>query len=144
MKFIYYEKDIILNHLKYELELLKRFDLLNCNAAVTPIKTNHKLDSNSEGDKVDATIFKKLVGSLRYLCNTIPHIFYEVGIVSRFISKPKWSHCQATVRILSYIKGTLKYGVLFLLEERLIQSWCVTQTLIGVEKKLTEELLLGI
>lgn len=113
MKFIYYEKDIILNHLKYELELLKRFDLLNCNAAVTPIKTNHKLDSNSEGDDVDVITFKLLVSSLRYLCNTISDICYAVKMVSRFMSKPNWSHYQAIVRIQRYIKGTLKYVVLF-------------------------------
>ena len=29
------------------------------------------------------------------------------------MSKPKWSHYQAAVRILRYVKGTLKYGVLF-------------------------------
>ncbi|XP_050915477.1 secreted RxLR effector protein 161-like [Lathyrus oleraceus] len=34
-------------------------------------------------------------------------------MVSRFMNKPKWPHYQATVRILRYIKGTLKYGVLF-------------------------------
>ena len=29
------------------------------------------------------------------------------------MSNPKWSHYQAAVRILRYIQGTLKYGVLF-------------------------------
>ncbi|KAK2439768.1 hypothetical protein QL285_011252 [Trifolium repens] len=72
-----------------------------------------KLDSDSDGEDVYATTFKQLVGSLRYLCNTIPDICYAVGMVSRFMSKPKWSHYQAAVRILRYIKGTLKHGVLF-------------------------------
>ena len=53
------------------------------------------------------------MGSLSYLCNTKPDIFYAVGMISRFMSKPKWSHYQAAVTILRYIKGTLKYGVLF-------------------------------
>ena len=80
---------------------------------MTPSETNHKLDSDSDGDSVDATTFKQFVGSLRYLCNTRPDICYAVGMVSRFMSNPKWSHYQAAVRILRYIKGTLKYGVLF-------------------------------
>ncbi|XP_050888787.1 uncharacterized mitochondrial protein AtMg00810-like [Lathyrus oleraceus] len=113
MEFMYYEKGIILHQLKYELELLKRFELLNCKTAATPSETNHKLDSDSEDGDVDATTFKKLVGSLRYLYNTRPDICYAVGMVSRFISKPKWSHYQSAVRILRYIKGTLEYGVLF-------------------------------
>ena len=62
---------------------------------------------------MDATTFKQMVGSLRYLCNARPDICYAVGMVSRFMSKSKWSHYQAAVRILRYVKGTLKYGVLF-------------------------------
>lgn len=62
---------------------------------------------------VEATIFKQLVGSLRYLCNTRPDICYAVGMVSRLMNKPKWSYYQVAVRILRYIKETLKYGALF-------------------------------
>ncbi|XP_050897717.1 uncharacterized mitochondrial protein AtMg00810-like [Lathyrus oleraceus] len=91
----------------------KRFELTNCKTAITPVETNHKLNSDAEGDDVDAITFKQLVGSLRYLCNTRPNIYYAVGMVSRFMNKPKWSHYQVVVRILRYIKGTLKYGVLF-------------------------------
>ncbi|XP_050874999.1 secreted RxLR effector protein 161-like [Lathyrus oleraceus] len=110
---MYYEKGIIFQQLKYELELLKRFELTNCKTTITPIETNHKLDSDVEGDDVDPTTFKHLVGSLRYLYNTRPGIRYEVGMVNRFMSKQKWSHYQAVIMILRYIKGTLKYGVLF-------------------------------
>ncbi|XP_050877091.1 uncharacterized mitochondrial protein AtMg00810-like [Lathyrus oleraceus] len=113
MKIMYSKKGIILHQLKYKLELLKIFELLNFKVMVTPSETKQKLDYDHEGDDVDATTFKQLVGSLRYLCNTIPDIFYVVGMVNRFLSKPKWSHYQAVVRILRYIKGTLKYGVFF-------------------------------
>lgn len=40
-------------------------------------------------------------------------ICYAVGIVCRFMSKPKWSHYQDAVKILRYVKGTLKHGILF-------------------------------
>src|SRR4051812_49356764 len=113
MEILYSEDGIILHQLKYELELLKKFKLENYKAVVTPSETNQKLDSDSEGEDVDTTIFKQLVGSLRYLCNTRPDICYAVGFVSRFTSKPKWSHYQAAVRILRYIKGTLKFGIVF-------------------------------
>jgi hypothetical protein len=113
MEILYSEEGIILHQMKYELELLKRFKLENCKVVVTPSETNHKLDSDSDGEDVDATTFKQLVGSLRYLCNTRPNICYGVGVVSRFMSKPKWSHYQAAIRILRYVKGTLKFGVLF-------------------------------
>ena len=113
MEFMYSEKGIILHQMKYELELLKRFELENCKVAITPADTNQKLDSDSAGEDVDATTFKQMVGSMRYLCNTIPDICYAIGMISRFMSKPKWSHYQAAVRIQRYVKGTLKYEVLF-------------------------------
>ncbi|XP_050915901.1 uncharacterized mitochondrial protein AtMg00810-like [Lathyrus oleraceus] len=126
MEFMYSEKGIILHNLKFELKLLKRFELLNCKAVVTPAETNHKLDFDSKGDDVDATTFKQLVGSLSYLCNTRPNIFYAVGIVSRFMNKPKWSDYQAVAMILRYIKGTLKYGGLFPVDEKSNSElrWC--------------------
>ncbi|XP_050909951.1 secreted RxLR effector protein 161-like [Lathyrus oleraceus] len=113
MEIMYSKKSIILHQLKYKVELLKRFELLNYKVDVTPADTNQKLDFDSVGDDVDATMFKQLVGSMRYLCNTRPDICHAVGMLSRLMSKPKWSHYQAAVRILRYINGSLKYGVLF-------------------------------
>lgn len=34
-------------------------------------------------------------------------------MVSMFTSKPKWSHYKVAVRILRYVKGTLRHGILF-------------------------------
>lgn len=113
MEILHSEKEMIVHKLKYELELLKRFEPMNCKSVVTPAETNHKLDSNVDGEDIDATTFKQLFGSLRYLCNTMPDICYAIGMVSRFISKPEWPHYQAAVRILRYVKGSLKHGILF-------------------------------
>ena len=44
--------------MKYELEILKIFKLENCKVAITPANTNQKLDSDSDGENVDATTFK--------------------------------------------------------------------------------------
>lgn len=70
MEMLYYDKGIISHQLKYELEILKRFEPMNYKFAITPVETNHKLDFDVEGDDVDATSFKQLVGSFRYLYNT--------------------------------------------------------------------------
>ncbi|XP_050876428.1 uncharacterized mitochondrial protein AtMg00810-like [Lathyrus oleraceus] len=77
---MYSKKGIILHQLKYELVLLKRFKLTNYKTAITPAELNHKLDSDVEGDDVDATTFKQLVDSLRYLCNTRTDICYAIGM----------------------------------------------------------------
>lgn len=67
---------------------------MNCKYAVTTAKTNHKLDSDADGEEVNAITFKQLVCSLRYLCNTRHVICYIVGVVSRFMSKPMWSYTK--------------------------------------------------
>jgi hypothetical protein len=52
---------------KYENEVLKRFRMLNCKPATTPMATGTKLSKDDVGSYVDPTLYKKLVGSLMYL-----------------------------------------------------------------------------
>ena len=59
MEILYFEKGIILHQLKYELEILKRFELMHCKTTITPTETNYKLNFDVEGDEVDATTFKQ-------------------------------------------------------------------------------------
>ena len=56
---------------------------------------------------------KQIVGSLRYLCNTRPDIAYCVGLINRFMEKPKTPHFLAAKRIPRYVKGTLDLGILY-------------------------------
>nr|KYP66622.1 Copia protein [Cajanus cajan] len=107
------EAGLILHQKKYATEMLKRFNMLNCNAAVTPMETGLKLVSNSEEKQVNPTLFKQIVGSLRYLCNSRPDISFAVGMISRFMSDPRLSHLLAAKRVLRYIRGTLEFGLLF-------------------------------
>lgn len=57
MEILHSKKGIIVHQLKYQLELLKRFELMNCKSGVTPAETNHKLDSNVDGEDVDDITF---------------------------------------------------------------------------------------
>ena len=89
MEILYSKKGIFMRQLKYELELLKRFELMNCKSTIKPIETKHKLESDYDGKNIYATTLKHLVGCLRYMCNTRHGICYIVGIVSRFMSNSK-------------------------------------------------------
>lgn len=71
------------------------------------------LTKTDQGKPVDGTLFKQIVGSLRYLCCSRPEISYGVGLISKFMEDPKETHFLAAKRILRYIKGTLDHGVLF-------------------------------
>ncbi|GAU11617.1 hypothetical protein TSUD_346090 [Trifolium subterraneum] len=104
---------LILHQKKYANEILKRFEMDQCNPALTPSEPRLQLSKESEEKDVDSTEYRRLIGSLRYLCNTRPDIAYSVDIVSRYMERPKTSHLSATKRILRYIKGTMDYGIVF-------------------------------
>jgi len=78
-----------------------------------PSETNVKLDECNKEEKREATMFKKMVGSLRYLCKTRPDICFAVIIISRYMIDLRKSHLAATKRILRYVKRTMKPGLLF-------------------------------
>ncbi|WJX12170.1 hypothetical protein P8452_02697 [Trifolium repens] len=106
-------KGMILHQAKYATEILRKFEMLDCNSSVTPADTRAKIEEDTGSDAVDSTMFRQLISSLRYLCQTRPDISYAVGYVSRFMSKPLKCHLLAAKRILRYINGTIHYGVVF-------------------------------
>ena len=70
-----------------------------------------KLSLENDEKEVDPTLFKKIMGSLRYLCHRRPDIAYGVGLIGRYMVKPTTSHLVAAKRILRYVKGTSSYGI---------------------------------
>ena len=72
-----------------------------------------KLDKCENEAAVDGTVFRQIVGSLRYICHTRPEFAFCVGMISKFMSDPRHSHMVATKRILRYLRGTLNMGILF-------------------------------
>lgn len=70
------------------------------------------MKKNANEELVYATLYKHIIGPLRYLCNNIPDIFHSVSLVSRFIEKPRLCHLLAAKRILKYIQGITNHGIL--------------------------------
>jgi hypothetical protein len=102
---------ILIHQRKYAQDVLKRFNMLNCKPISTPVDTGVKLSLVNDEKEVNPTLFKQIVGSLRYLCHTRPDIAYGVGLISRYMVKPTTSHLVAAKRILRYVKGTRNYGI---------------------------------
>ena len=67
------ESGIFISRSKYGSEVLKRFNMSNCNTALTPVKTCLKLSKDDDGSTIDPTLFKRLVGSLMYLTTIGDH-----------------------------------------------------------------------
>lgn len=118
IEFVHTERGVLMHQKKYISEVLKRFNMQNCNSAETPAEINLKLDKGEGEPAADDTVFRQIVGSLRFICHTRPEISYAVGLVSRFMSNPRQSHLMAAKRVLRYLKGTQGYGVLFPHQER--------------------------
>ncbi|XP_051206119.1 secreted RxLR effector protein 161-like [Lolium perenne] len=64
----------------------------------------------STAPPADTTLYRSIVGSLRYLVHTRPDIAYAVGYVSRFMENPTTEHMSAVKHVLQYIAGTRSYG----------------------------------
>ncbi|XP_019108303.1 uncharacterized mitochondrial protein AtMg00810-like [Beta vulgaris subsp. vulgaris] len=108
---------IFLSQEKYADNLLKKFNMSECKPLATTMALNERLSKNDGKEKVDASIYRSLVGSLIYLTHTRPDIVHVVSIISRFMSEPNKAHLVAAKRILRYVKGTKGYGILYETEE---------------------------
>lgn len=97
----------------YAREVLKKFKMDNCKIVSTPVECGMKLSKFEDGEKVDPTLSKKLVGSLRYLRCTRPDIHFEIGLLSRFMEAPTMTHLKKGKRILCYMKDTLDHGIVY-------------------------------
>lgn len=68
---------------------------------------------DENGVKVDATMYKQIVGCLMYLAATRPDLMYVLSLISRFMSCPTELHMQAVKRVLRYLNGTINLGILY-------------------------------
>jgi hypothetical protein len=64
-------------------------------------------------EEVDATQYRRLVGSLCYLTHTRPNLTFYVGYVSRFMQRPTTEHQQAVKRIIHHVAGTLDHSIYY-------------------------------
>jgi hypothetical protein len=80
---------IFLRQGKYAVEILKRFEMMDCNSMTTPTITNLKKLGASDSNLVDPTMYNQLIGSLMYLVNTRSDISFVVNILSQFMVEPR-------------------------------------------------------
>ena len=61
----------------------------DCRPMLTPMITNWKKLRAFEGELVDPTLYRQLIGSLMYLVNTRPDLCFAVNTLSQFIVEPR-------------------------------------------------------
>jgi hypothetical protein len=72
----------------YTMKILERSGMTGCNMCHVPMEALLKLSKQSTQLLVDATAYRSIVGSLRYLVNTHPDLAFTVGYVSHFLEEP--------------------------------------------------------
>jgi hypothetical protein len=104
---------IFLNQGKYAVEILKRFDMLECIAMNTPMETKLKLMVDTSSKWVDLTLYRQIIGSLMYMMNTKPDICFVVNTLIQYLVEPRHVRLVASKHVMRYLKGTLEYGLCY-------------------------------
>ncbi|GJR94660.1 retrovirus-related pol polyprotein from transposon TNT 1-94 [Tanacetum coccineum] len=105
------EDGIFFNQSKYVKEMLKKFGLEDSKPIKTPMSSETKLTRDEDGEPIDDTKYRGMIGSLLYLTASRPDIMFSVCLCARFQEAPKTSHLEAVKRIFRYIKGTSHLGL---------------------------------
>eukprot|EP00253_Pinus_taeda_P015521 PITA_15521 len=111
------ENGIFISQARYINEVLGRFNMQECKAAITPTVMELKLSKEDSSKEFDPSLYKSIVGGLMYLTATRPDIMFAVSLISRFMERLKEAHWQVAKRILRYVKGTKKFGILYNVSE---------------------------
>lgn len=85
----------------------------HCNVVVTLAEPSLQLSKSEDEQDVHPTQYRRLIGSLLYLCNMRLELAFSAIIMCRFMERLKVYHLKAVKRILRYVKGLIGYEVLF-------------------------------
>jgi hypothetical protein len=96
---------------KYTHDILKKFGMDKAKPIKTPMGTNGHLDFDLGGTSVDQKVYRSMIGSLLYLCASIPDIMLSVCMCARFQAAPKDCHLRAVKRIRRYLVLTPNLGL---------------------------------
>eukprot|EP00253_Pinus_taeda_P004061 PITA_04061 len=129
------KEGISLSQSKYACDILRHFHMEDCKPVPSPFQSGVKLSVSCTSPKVDATLYRQLVGKLLYLIHTRPDLSFSVGLVARFMQNPRESHWKAAKRILRYVREAEYRGAMEASKEAL---WlCQILSELGFEQQQT-------
>nr|XP_027192710.1 uncharacterized protein LOC113787757 [Cicer arietinum] len=99
------DDEIFLNQEKYAREILRKFRMESCKSVPTDLVSNLKLLKEDETEKIDASIYISLIGSLLYLTSSIPNLMYATSLLLRFMQSPTNTHFVTTKRVLNILRA---------------------------------------
>lgn len=103
------DKGIFIHQTKYLKEMLKKFQMEDCNPTDSPMVIGCKLSKNDESPLTNQTRYRSVIGSLLYLTTSSPDMMHVVCMVARFQVAPKETHVKAITMIFEYLQHTKDY-----------------------------------
>ena len=70
--------------------------------------SNLKLLSDASSESVDATMYRRMIGSLMYLKNMRPYIVFAMNTLSQFMMDLRHAHLVAK-HAMRYLKSIVEY-----------------------------------
>ena len=99
--------------IKYAMEILRRFDMLDCKSLATPMDTNLKLLADDSSDLVAVTQYRHIIGSLMYLTNTRLDICFSMNTLSQYLIQPRRVHLIAAKHVMRYLKCIIEFSLYY-------------------------------
>jgi hypothetical protein len=112
------EGTLTLDQELYVTKALERFGLAQCKTAATPAVAAQEAavddDADGGGAPADKDRYMEIVGTLLYAAiSTRPDIAHAVQMLTRQMQAPLQRHMVAAERVLRYLAGTKKMGLVF-------------------------------
>jgi hypothetical protein len=93
--------------------MLSKYGMVGCKPISVPLNQNGKLSADASEVLEDATMYRKIVGSLIYMTITKPNLNYTVGLESHFMQVPRKPHLDGVRHTLRYVNATTNYGLFY-------------------------------
>ncbi|GJY17673.1 zinc finger, CCHC-type containing protein [Tanacetum coccineum] len=101
--------EITIKQTGYINKILKETSMMDSNDTKIPMDPGTKLVKAEDGNSVDATYYRSLIGSLRYLLHTRPDLSYSVGLVTALSANQQiYARTQRIILSLGFTEKSIK------------------------------------
>ena len=99
----------------YTTKIVERFGMSTSHPVETPADAYSKIQFNEAAEiRAQDFPYRELIGSIMFLMvGTRPDISYIVSALSQYLDKPQEAHWKAGKRVLRYLNGTRRLGIMF-------------------------------